>query len=163
MNTNTGEIRDMPLDLRLALATARAPEAPTFQKLFAGYPAIIPRLEAKATGKCSYDAGTVAAEMMAKHEQGPLVELRGNPDPACPECKGKGAAGGGKGNDDKFHPCRCCAMPLYWCNTHNRQATELIEERGPDRGKPQCSRKLGGIAMPCACVDLTGIAELFTE
>lgn len=161
MNQDTGEIREMSFAHKLALAARSvAAPPPTLQKMFSGYPPVIERLEAKALGKCNYDAAALSAEMMAAHDHGPLIELRGQPDPDCEECHGKGMAGGGLGTDGKAHPCRCCAMPLHWCNTHRRRATHLIERLGQDRGKPCCDPKLGGITMPCFTVDLTGLAEL---
>lgn len=159
MNADTGEIIHNPA---AELFRSAVPVAENFSgfSLTPGERDVLTRLENKARGKCNYDPDAVAAEMVARAEQGPLIELRGDPDPDCEECHGKGAAGGGKGNDGKFHPCRCCAMPLIWCNTHNRKATHLREEIGPDRGKPCCDPKLGGIMMPCACVDLTGLVEI---
>lgn len=159
MNQDTGEIHHFADRLALAAAGVVQPP-PTFQKMISGYPPIIERLEAKALGKCNYDADAVAAQMLAEKEHGKLIELRGDPNPDCPECRGKGMAGGGLGTDGKAHPCRCCAMPLHWCNTHNRPATHLVERLGQDRGKPCCDPKLGGVAMPCFTVELTGIAEL---
>lgn len=39
---------------------------------------------------------------------------------------------------------------LFWCNTHQRRAI----------GLSGCDPRLGGIMMPCQCVELTGIAEI---
>lgn len=44
---------------------------------------------------------------------------------------------------------------LWWCNSHQRRATHLI-----DGDRRVCDPDLGGILLPCRCVNLTGIAEL---
>jgi hypothetical protein len=42
----------------------------------------------------------------------------------------------------------------WYCNTHQRRATYLFH------GKHVCDPSLGGILMPCSCVNLTEIAEI---
>lgn len=51
---------------------------------------------------------------------------------------------------------------IWWCNTHQRKA-DSIYERGVFKGEHRCSPKLGGIMIPCECVELTGIAEIVDE
>lgn len=48
---------------------------------------------------------------------------------------------------------------LWWCNAHQRQATFFDGSSASLR----CDPKLGGIMIPCDCVDLTGIAEIVDE
>ncbi len=47
---------------------------------------------------------------------------------------------------------------LYWCNSHEREATARDKD-----GKPRCDPSLGGILLPCFVVDLTGIAEIVED
>lgn len=162
MNTDTGEIVHLAeSDFRARIQAAIKPGEPVFTKSVFELPPILDRIEAKATGKCNYDPDALAAEMLTRSEQGPLIELRCEPNKDCPECGGSGHAGRSIGNDGKFHACRCCAMPLHWCNVHQREATHLETAKGSRCGLPRCNPVLSGIAMPCECVDLTGIAELF--
>lgn len=159
MNQDTGEIHKLTLADRLACFGPEPMDAnERFPKLATSLN-VLSRLEAKATGKCNYDPAAVAAEMLANHEHGPLIELANDPNPDCEECHGNGMAGGGLGTDKKAHPCRCCAMPLLWCNTHQRRAT-AYERHGKDLGRPCCDPKIGGVMMPCVTVDLTGLVEI---
>lgn len=48
---------------------------------------------------------------------------------------------------------------VWWCNTHQRKA-EAIYTKGISAGDHCCAPNLGGIMMPCQCVNLTGIAEI---
>jgi len=48
---------------------------------------------------------------------------------------------------------------LYWCNTHERRATHVMYRPGC-RGSVCCDPTLGGIMIPCLCVDLTDIATI---
>lgn len=55
---------------------------------------------------------------------------------------------------------------LFWCNTHRRQATHIHRKTmraGLTTEEHVCDPKLGGIMIPCQCVDLTGIAEVTIE
>lgn len=51
---------------------------------------------------------------------------------------------------------------LWWCNTHRREATHIHRKTYGDTVEIRhcCDPKLGGIMIPCLCVDLTGIAEI---
>lgn len=52
---------------------------------------------------------------------------------------------------------------LFWCNSHRRQATHIQRKTQRDGRvfeEHVCDPKLGGILLPCRCVDLTGIAEI---
>lgn len=50
---------------------------------------------------------------------------------------------------------------LWWCNTHRRRATHLLTYPYQNsREKPHCDPVLGGILLPCCCVDLTDEVEL---
>lgn len=51
---------------------------------------------------------------------------------------------------------------LAWCNAHERRATHIfLDNRStPNTARLCCDPKLGGIMIPCRCVDLTGIAEI---
>lgn len=44
---------------------------------------------------------------------------------------------------------------LWWCNSHGRKATHVNH-----LGNHCCDPKLGGILLPCFCVDLTGKCEI---
>lgn len=44
---------------------------------------------------------------------------------------------------------------LFWCNSHQRRATHI------SHGEPCCDPRLGGILLPCRCVLLNGIAEIY--
>lgn len=46
---------------------------------------------------------------------------------------------------------------LWWCNVHQRKATYV------KNGKRGCDPHLGGIMIPCECVNLTGIAIIEDE
>lgn len=50
---------------------------------------------------------------------------------------------------------------VWWCNAHQRPATHIGRKPGfaIDR-KHHCDPQLGGIMIPCDCVNLTGIAEI---
>lgn len=43
---------------------------------------------------------------------------------------------------------------LWWCNSHRRRATHIFKDRHC------CNPNLGGIMIPCQCVDLTGLVEV---
>ena len=59
-----------------------------------------------------------------------------------------------KNDDGKF----------WWCNTHRRQATHLMSYPfQPGKETPHCDPVLGGIMIPCDCVDLTNEVELAGE
>lgn len=45
---------------------------------------------------------------------------------------------------------------FWWCNVHKRRATYFYDSIVYVR----CDPKLGGIMLPCQCVNLTGIAEI---
>lgn len=47
---------------------------------------------------------------------------------------------------------------VFWCNAHERVANDF-----DSRDQPACDSRLGGILLPCRCVELTGIAELFED
>lgn len=51
---------------------------------------------------------------------------------------------------------------LFWCNTHRRQATHIHRKTYGRTVEIRhvCDPRLGGIMIPCQCVDLTGIAEI---
>lgn len=51
---------------------------------------------------------------------------------------------------------------MGWCNTHNRRATYYFINNNskPATADLCCDPKLGGIMLPCMCVDLTEIAEI---
>lgn len=50
---------------------------------------------------------------------------------------------------------------LWWCNVHQRRATFLFTPLGGTKQvKHVCAPHLGGITMPCRCVNLTGQVEL---
>jgi hypothetical protein len=50
---------------------------------------------------------------------------------------------------------------LWWCNSHRRRATHLLLRDGFDLSESHCcDPNLGGILLPCMCVNLTRIAEL---
>lgn len=51
---------------------------------------------------------------------------------------------------------------LWWCNSHERIATHLILRKGMEPCHV-CDPKLGGILLPCKCVNLTGIAEVYAS
>lgn len=44
---------------------------------------------------------------------------------------------------------------LWWCNRHGRRAEYLFKKT-----EHVCDPKLGGIAIPCVAVNLTGIVEI---
>lgn len=43
---------------------------------------------------------------------------------------------------------------LWWCNSHQRKAEWLF------KGQHRCDPSLGGITLPCSCVNLTNEAEV---
>jgi len=45
---------------------------------------------------------------------------------------------------------------IWWCNSHQRQATHIDWKQG----KWVCDPKLGGILLPCVCINITGIARI---
>lgn len=45
---------------------------------------------------------------------------------------------------------------VFWCNVHQREARAIRVNTGEVR----CDPKLSGIMIPCAVVELTGIAEI---
>lgn len=59
---------------------------------------------------------------------------------------------------------------LWWCNSHQRRATYVLIKKYdyqiwlPDGPRETidhcCDPKLGGILLPCSCVNLTGIVEI---
>lgn len=54
---------------------------------------------------------------------------------------------------------------LWWCNSHHRRAEYVRRRSWSDKPgvvdtSRTCHPKLGGIMIPCRCVDLTGIAEI---
>lgn len=51
---------------------------------------------------------------------------------------------------------------IWWCNSHRRRATYM---KAPNFNRPLanyhcCDPALGGITIPCVCVELTGKVEL---
>ena len=49
---------------------------------------------------------------------------------------------------------------LWWCNSHGRVATYIQMYSYTKLQKPCCDPKLGGIMLPCSCVNLTGQVEI---
>ena len=49
----------------------------------------------------------------------------------------------------------------WWCNSHQRIATEVRSY--PDRICHVCARNLGGILLPCSCVDVTDLIEILPD
>ena len=50
---------------------------------------------------------------------------------------------------------------LWWCNSHQRRAEYIqIKINGDELRTPCCDPKLGGIMIPCRCVELTGEVEI---
>lgn len=47
---------------------------------------------------------------------------------------------------------------LWWCNSHTRQATHV--RIGGNIERHCCDTELGGILLPCLCVNLTGLVEI---
>src|SRR5580693_7483600 len=56
-----------------------------------------------------------------------------------------------------YQPIPC--DQLWWCNSHQRRATAR-RLSGYWEGEVCCAPNLGGIMIPCRCVNLTGIAEI---
>jgi len=52
---------------------------------------------------------------------------------------------------------------LWWCNSHQRQATHIQYHKGYRTLLHCCDPKLGGIMLPCDAVNLTGEAQLEKE
>jgi hypothetical protein len=55
------------------------------------------------------------------------------------------------------------ARPLWWCNSHQREATYAYVQHGKDcelKLVHCCDPCLGGILLPCFCVELTGLVEI---
>lgn len=52
---------------------------------------------------------------------------------------------------------------LFWCNSHQREATYKNPHKKNIQGPMICDPNLGGILLPCNVVDLTGIAEIIDE
>ena len=48
---------------------------------------------------------------------------------------------------------------LWWCNSHGRRATYIWWNDYHPKTHC-CDPKLGGILLPCTCVELTGQVEL---
>jgi len=48
---------------------------------------------------------------------------------------------------------------LWWCNSHGRKA-DFICVRYPGDKHHCCDPQLGGILLPCYCVDLTDEIEI---
>lgn len=49
------------------------------------------------------------------------------------------------------------ALPMdefWWCNSHNRRATHLCKNSWNGESV-RCAPGLGGIMLPCSCVNLT--------
>lgn len=49
---------------------------------------------------------------------------------------------------------------LWWCNSHRREATYTRTTLGGGLVHC-CDPKLGGILLPCSCVDLTDEIEFY--
>jgi hypothetical protein len=56
---------------------------------------------------------------------------------------------------------------LWWCNTHGRKATHLMVKRydnpNDNTAVPCCAPYLGGVMIPCRCVDLTSKANIVED
>lgn len=59
----------------------------------------------------------------------------------------------------------CNPSELWWCNTHQRKAifVSFTNRRLSLYIEHCCNPQLGGITMPCSCVNLTGICEITEE
>jgi hypothetical protein len=51
---------------------------------------------------------------------------------------------------------------VWWCNIHNRRASHIFTYIGGKRVH-HCDPKLGGIMIPCECVNITDLVEIFAE
>jgi hypothetical protein len=98
MNTGTGEIVILNDRMRRAAFQIRADQAMKAR----GF------TPTSAPGTPIANPDALAAEMLARHEMGPLVELRNPPVANCPSCRGAGHTG--RGPDGRFQPCICCRM-----------------------------------------------------
>lgn len=54
---------------------------------------------------------------------------------------------------DEFVPLITTKEETWWCNTHERKATDIDEH-----GEHCCDPNLAGITLSCNCVNLTDIA-----
>lgn len=50
----------------------------------------------------------------------------------------------------------------WWCNIHERVASHVMFRSGDEKPTHHCDPKLGGVMMPCVCVNLTGLVGLVT-
>ena len=51
---------------------------------------------------------------------------------------------------------------FWYCNSHQRQATHILT-RWPGDAKHCCKPGLGGVMIPCECVNLTDVAEMVSD
>lgn len=50
---------------------------------------------------------------------------------------------------------------IMWCNTHQRKATYIVRyKQRASIIESHCDPSLGGIMLPCRCVDITNILEV---
>lgn len=50
---------------------------------------------------------------------------------------------------------------IWWCNSHQRRAEYImVNIENPLKQQHCCNPKLGGIMLPCSCVNLTGMVEI---
>lgn len=51
---------------------------------------------------------------------------------------------------------------FWWCNSHRRSATHILKY-DDGREAHHCDPRLGGIMLPCVCVNLTHEVEVVGE